>query len=168
MIPIAAMWHLMMLGVPAAHAQDCAQWGTINPGPDPDSLFINETYVFYASGSQGGVCGDVSTCEWWLDEANAQGELLQSFGSPIEYLSPAELDECTAISFQLFLLCEGASVDAINLTVQCTSDDKADLIAAPGSTVSGGGCTTPSQLFVLLPLLWLPTRRRRGILAEDR
>jgi len=160
MISTTALWGLLALAASPAHAQDCAAWGTINPGPDPDALYIGETYSFFVGG--GVNCGDVETCEWWLDEPNAIGELVESFGSPVSYQAPDELDGCTPVSFQLFLLCDAdePSVDAINLTVQCTAEDKDELLDAPGATVSGGGCTEPSQLLVLLPLLVIPRRKR--------
>lgn len=168
MITITTLWSLLLLAAPAAHAQDCASWGTINPGPDPDELLRGEEYLFYVGG--GRACGDTSACEWWLDEDNAIGVLRQTSGSPVTYVAPAADDDCTTVSFQLFLLCQDLdpSVDSLTLTVQCSQEDRDELLAQPGSTVAGGGCTEPSQLgFLLLPLLWMPLRRRQRGAVED-
>lgn len=167
MISIATLWSLVLLATPAAHAQDCSDWGTINPGPDPDELLRGEEYLFYVAGGRS--CGDVTACEWWLDEDNAIGILRETAGSPVTYVAPEADGDCTTVSFQLFLLCEDddPSVDSINLTVQCSQEDRDNLLSQPGSTVAGGGCTEPAQLGALLPLLWLPFRRRRQT-VEDR
>lgn len=159
----------LVTSAPAAHAQDCSEWGTIDPGPDPDALFIEETYRFFV-GAGGGACGDIESCSWSLDEANAVGDLLQTTGSPVQYQAPDTLDGCTPVSFQLLLICEGADSDAINMTVQCTAEAKAALLSAPGSTVAGGGCTQPVDLSVVLPGMLIPFwfRRMRSARSEPR
>lgn len=148
-----------MLGS-VAHAQGCEDWGMIEPGPDPDAMFIGDTYRFYVSNGAS-PCGDTEACEWSLDEANAVGRLLQTTGTPVQYKAPDMLEGCTPVSFQLFLYCPETAGDAINLTVQCTAAAKEELLAAPGSTVSGGGCTETGDLALLLPLGLFPLRRRR-------
>lgn len=167
MITITTLWSIMLLAAPAAQAQDCSTWGTINPGTEPDDLLRGEEYLFYVGG--GRTCGDVTACEWWLDEDNAIGTLLETNGSPVTYTAPAADGDCTTVSFQIFLMCEDEdpSIDSLSLTVQCSQEDRDNLLSQPGSTVSGGGCTEPSQLGALLPLLWLPFRRRRRDTVED-
>ena len=152
---------LLLLAGSPARAQDCSDWGVISPAADPNNLFLNETYNFFVK--ERPQCGDTATCQWGLDAANAVGSLLDEEGPAVTYLAPATLEDCLPVSFRMFLECENAPVDSLNLTVRCTQTDRDRLLNAPGSTVAGGGCTAPrDDAALLLPLLLLWPRRRRG------
>lgn len=157
MTPLLFMTALLFTS--QAKAQDCTSWGVISP-EDPPPLFLGQSYTFYVSG--GSACGDASECLWWLDEFNSVGTLSAETGSPVEYTAPDTLQNCIPVSFQMFLSCPDASaIDAVEITAQCTEEDKAALLDSSEATVAGGGCTDPSSAVVLLPLLLVPIRRRR-------
>ncbi len=148
---------LLLLSVAEA-ARDCSSWGEISPA-EPPPLYIGESYTLYVSG--GGQCGDIDSCSWWLDEFNGVGELMSGVGSPVDYTAPDELESCIPISFQLFLSCtDGATLDSVDLTIQCTAEDKEALLGSEEASLSGGGCGEVSRALLLLPMMLLPFRRR--------
>ncbi|MDG1478853.1 MAG: hypothetical protein P8R54_04645 [Myxococcota bacterium] len=149
---------LLLLSVAEA-GRDCSSWGEISPA-EPPPLYTGESYTLYVSG--GTQCGDIDSCSWWLDEFNGSGELTPASGSPIDFVAPGELESCIPISFQLFLSCtDGATLDSVDLTIQCTAEDKEALIGSEEASLSGGGCGEISSALLLLPVVLLPRRRRR-------
>ena len=76
------------------------------------------------------------------------------------------LESCIPVSFQLFLSCtDGATLDSVDITVQCTDEEKAALLEADETSVAGGGCGEISSALLLLPLLGLRRRRMERILS---
>lgn len=150
----------MLLLLSAAEAgRDCSSWGEISPA-EPAPLSLREASTLYVSG--GSQCGDVETCTWWLDEFNGVGGLSPSTGSPVEYNAPGSLESCIPVSFQLFLSCtDGATLDSVDLTIECSAEDKAALLDGEDASIAGGGCGEITSAFLLLPLLILPRRCRR-------
>ena len=158
------MIHAMLLLLSASvgvvqAASDCSSWGEISP-EEPTPLFLGESLTLRVSG--GADCGDVSTCSWWLDEFNGIGGLTPQSGSPVDYNAPGALESCIPVSFQLFLSCtDGATLDSVDMTVQCTAEDKAALLAEDDASIAGGGCGKITSSLLFLPWLFLPFRRRR-------
>ena len=149
---------LLLLSVAEA-ARDCSSWGEISPA-EPAPLYIGESYTLYVSG--GSQCGDIDSCSWWIDEFNGSGALAPASGSPVDYIAPDELESCIPVSFQLFLSCtDGATLDSVELTIQCSAEDKEALLGSEVASLSGGGCGEVSSALLLLPMVLLPLRRRR-------
>ncbi len=158
------MIHGMLLLLSAAEAaRDCSSWGEISPA-EPPPLYLGESYALYVSG--GSQCGDVDSCSWWIDEFNGVGGIAPQSGSPVDYNAPGELESCIPVSFQLFLSCtDGATLDSVDMTIQCTAEDKEELLGSEPASLAGGGCGEITSAFLLLPMVVLPLRRRR---ARDR
>lgn len=149
---------MLLLLSAAWAASDCSTWGEISPS-EPPPLFLGDSYPLRVSG--GVNCGDTATCSWWIDEFNGVGGITPQTGSPVDYNAPGELESCIPVSFQLFLSCtDGATLDSVDMTVQCTDEQKAELLDRETASIAGGGCGEITSAFLLIPLLGLPGRRR--------
>jgi hypothetical protein len=149
---------MLLLAAAAQAGRDCSSWGEISPG-EPPPLYLGDSFTFHVSG--GAQCGDVDTCSWWIDEFNGVGGLVPRTGSPVDYNAPGALESCIPISFQIFLSCtDGATLDSVDMTIQCTDEDKAALLAGEEPSIAGGGCGEITSALLLTPLLIIPRRRR--------
>ena len=167
MIRAASLPPLLLWGAlaaaPAAAAdtgdvpgEGCAGWGEIAPS-EPPPLYLGQSFDLRVGGGSSSACGDVDTCVWWMDEFNGVGAIAPDKGSPVAYTAPDALDDCIPVSFQVFASCaDGETQDSVQITVQCTAEEKASLLGRAGSTVGGGGCGTSGAATVLA---W-PRRRR--------
>ena len=153
------MIHGVLLIGMAQAGLDCDSWGEIRPA-DPPPLYLEEDYTFYVSG--GSRCGDVESCTWWVDEFNGTGGLVPESGSPVVYNAPGELESCIPISFQIFLSCSDVgTLDSVEMTLQCTAEDKEALLDEETASIAGGGCGEITVAVMLVPLLGLSRRRWR-------
>ena len=145
------------LGASPARAQDCDDWGVISP--DETTVYLGESRTVYISG--GRECGDIDSCEWSVDDD--LGQLSDTTGSPVDWVAPDELAECIPLELRLYALCtDGGTSSAATINLRCTDEQIEALRASRGSTVSGGGCGSPTSVagLLLLPGLALLRRRR--------
>ena len=141
---------------------DCLDWEGITSSSHPIltqtkhvSLSVEEA-VTLGIGEQ--ECIDTSTCVWSLN--STVGTLDQESGVDNTYTAPATLSNCEPQSVVLILECLNENgddfEDSAEVTIAC--DDEIDDSNPSYWTASGGGCNSPSALFI--PLL-LCFRRKK-------
>lgn len=156
LVPTLAVSLGLLASPPALASGDCDEFGQINP--EERVVYTGETATFHVAG--GPSCGDVSACQWWVDDD--LGDLSSTTGSPVTWTAPEQIQDCLPQALRIYVQCADVTeTGSASIDLRCTDAELDALMASRGTTVSGGGCATPSAAgLLLLPLLGI--RRRRG------
>jgi len=160
---LLGLWALSSAFEGVASAQDCDSYGQISPATADG--YTGGEVTFRISEANDLDCGDADLCSWSVDgEPDVAGTLDADFGSPVVWIAPDELEDCSGYSIQIIAMCADAEdVGSAIIDMHCDEEEKdAQQEQSRNTSVQGGGCgsTVAEAGLVLLPLGLLGWRRR--------